>query len=81
MSPDKRHALEEACPDRPLFDRRNLAPRKMKEGIDRRLGEYFRQNLKDFFPAAAASQPIVDQGDPDVIHRVDYSPFPAARSR
>ena len=64
----KRPALEKARPYLPLLDRGSLATLKMEERIDRRPGKDFGQDFEDFFSPSPSRQPIMDEGDLDVLN-------------
>jgi hypothetical protein len=68
MSLQEGQPLKKARPDQSLFDFRSLAPRKMKERIDGSPGENLGQDFEDFFSPSPAGQPVMDEGNPDILH-------------
>jgi hypothetical protein len=78
---EERFPLKKTRPDDPFLDVGNLASGKMEKRVNRRGRKDLRKDFEDFFPAAAAGKPIMDKGDPSVLHQRDYNLFSAARSR
>jgi hypothetical protein len=69
------HPLKEARLDVPLLDGFGLAPRKVKERVNRGLGEDLSKDFQDLFSPPLAGQPIMDKGDFNVFHYMDYTKF------
>ena len=61
--------LEKARPDIAALDDLRLASLEMEKGKDRSPGENLGQDLEHFLAPSLAGQPVMDQGDLDVIHR------------